>query len=146
MNETRHARLVVFGSVAAARPPATPAVGAVLERVYDSIAASAPAIAAPIIDRAVDEGRITRVERHELLRELRDPGTVDFSHGARSVLREALAAVRRAAPAIAMPILDDAVDQERLTAAQERRILERLRISPATALRAATAQPAGSVS
>jgi hypothetical protein len=62
------------------------------------------------------------------------------------VLREALAAVRRAAPAIATPILDDAVDQERLTAAQERRILERLRISPATALRAATAQPAGSVS
>jgi hypothetical protein len=51
MNETRRTRRVVFGSVAAARPPATPAVGAVLERVYDSIAASAPAIAAPIIDR-----------------------------------------------------------------------------------------------
>ena len=46
------------------------------------------------------------------------------------MLREALAAIRRAAPAIAKPILDEAVDAERLTPAQEQRILERLRISP----------------
>jgi hypothetical protein len=43
--------------------------------------------------------------------------------------------MRRAAPGIARPILDEAVDAERLTPAQEQRILERLRSSPARVLR-----------
>jgi hypothetical protein len=37
--------------------------------------------------------------------------------------------VGRAAPALAEPLLKEAVASERLTAAQERRIFERLRLS-----------------
>jgi hypothetical protein len=145
--EPRRTRLAVFGSVAAQRDPArevatSPAVGAVLEQVYATIAADAPAIAAPLIDRAVADGRISRVERHELLRELREPGAAGPAPGtaaigleARLVLREALAAIRLAAPSIAQPLLDEAVAAERLTPAQEQRVLDRLRTSPAQALR-----------
>ena len=140
-------RIAVFGSVAAERPPApesdetySPAARAVLERVIEAIASSASSIAKPILDRAVADGTITRAERHSMLLELSDPTTAgedppDVSQDARRTLREALAAVRRAAPAIARPILDEAVQAERLTPAQERRILERLRASPARALR-----------
>lgn len=156
-------RIAVFGSVAADRPLATerdqafsPAARAVLERVLSAIASSAPSIAKPILDRAVAEGAITRAERHELLLELSDPAAAGeavwqapmVSQGARRVLREALIAIAGAAPAIARPILDEAVDAERLTLAQERRILERLRWSPAGArrgtLRARVAEPASS--
>jgi len=153
-------RIAVFGSVAAERPPAeeverplSPPSGAVLERVIEAIASNAPAIARPIVDRAVVEGSITRSDRHAILLELGNPdgsgadGT-SVSLGARRTLREALAAVRRAAPAIARPILDEAVGDERLTPAQERRILERLRSSPARVLRGArrgrTPRPAAS--
>jgi len=64
------------------------------------------------------------------------------SAAARRVLREVLAAIRRAAPTIARPILDEAVDEERLTPAQKRRILERLRTSPPRS-RMAAAVPGG---
>ena len=106
--EPQPTRIAVFGSVAAERPldggePGTPApVRAVLERVLESIAGRAPAIAEPILDRAVADGRITRFERHALLRELGHPdgvgGGAAASVPARQVLREVLAAVRRAAP------------------------------------------------
>ena len=145
--DIRRTRLAVFGSVAAEgdRRP-SPAVSAVLGQVYETIAASAPLIAAPIVDRAVEDGRISRHERHRLLLELGDPESADaasgaavISIGAQRVLREALAAVRRAAPVIAAPILDDAVAREHLTLAQEQRILDRLRTSPASALRGGAA-------
>ena len=148
-------RIAVFGSISAGRtdtspekvPVLSPAARAVLERVLDSITSSVPSIAGPILDRAVAEGTITRSERHELLQELSDPaalpGAVPASVGGRRVLREALAAVRRAAPGIAGPILEDAVDAERLTAAQQRRILERLGTSPVRALRAPGRGPLG---
>jgi hypothetical protein len=139
--ETRPRRIAVFGSVAAERPaelPFTQAARAVLERVLAAIAAEVPRIARPILDRAVAEGTISRDERHALLSELTDPDRAPAepaasSPGARGVLREALAAVRRASPQIAAPILREAVADERLTEAQERRILERLRSSPARA-------------
>jgi len=157
--ETHRTRLAVFGSVAAARPvageepPTVPPVRAVLEQVLASIAQHTPSIAEPILDRALAEGKITRVERHALLRELGDPeaarppeGAAASSVPARRVLREVLAAVRRAAPTIAEPILDAALDSERLTAAQRQRVLERLRTSPPAALRQRpTAEVAGSV-
>ena len=152
-------RIAVFGAIAAEHELAeaseaqglSPAARAVLERVLASIASSASAIAQPILDRAVEEGTITRTERHALLRELSAPTDSDDapaaadappSLGARRVLREALAAIRRAAPGIAQPILDEAVDAERLTPAQEKRILERLRISPAQVLRRPATAPA----
>ena len=115
-----------------------------LERVLAAIAAEVPRIARPILDRAVAEGTISREERHALLHELTDPdrapaGACRLSPGARGVLREALAAVRRASPQIAAPILHEAVADERLTEAQERRILERLRSSPARTRQAGAA-------
>jgi hypothetical protein len=140
-------RVAVFGSVSAERPPApdrdetfSPAARAVLELVIEAIASSAPAIVTPILDRAVAAGTITRAERHAMLVELSDPEAADqhlppVSEDARRTLREALAAIRRAAPGIARPILDEAVDAERLTPAQELRILERLRSSPSRLLR-----------
>ena len=140
-------RIAVFGSVAAERPLVpdrdetfSPAARAVLERVIEAIASSAPSIATPILDRAVAEGTITRAERHTMLVELNDPGASDervppVSQDASATLREALAAIRRAAPGIARPILDEAVGAERLTLAQELRILERLRSSPSRVLR-----------
>jgi hypothetical protein len=153
-------RIAVFGSVAAERPLASdrddafsPAARAVLERVIEAIASSAPAVAGPILDRAVADGAITRAERHLMLLELSDPAASsdpapEVSLQARGALREALAELRRAAPGIARPILDEAVDTERLTAAQERRILERLRSGPARVLRSTlrprVAKPIGS--
>ena len=151
-------RITVFGSVAAERPPASdrdegfsPAARAVLERVIEAVAASAAAVAGPILDRAVAGGTITRAERRLMLLELSDPAAPHepapaLSREARGTLGEALAALRRAAPAIARPILDEAVEAERLTPAQERRILERLRSGPArvlrSTLRARVAEPA----
>jgi len=141
----------VFGSVAAERPlgsederPFSPAARAVLERVHEEVASSAESIVAPILDRAVAEGAITRAQRHTIVLELsdqpipaRESAVPDQSQSARRVLREALGAVNRAAPGIARPILEEAVEHERLTPAQQRRILERLRISPARAVRSA---------
>ena len=123
------------------RPPGadSAAAAAVLERTYAAIARRAPAIAEPVLDRAAREGRITLAERRELRAELRAPGACGeggwrTSLPARRALREALAAVRREAPAIAAPILDEAVAQQRLTRAQRERILDRLRMSPARSL------------
>jgi hypothetical protein len=142
-------RIAVFGSTsaeragrAAADAPAWSA-RAVLERVFAQIGARAPLIAQPIFDRAVAEGTITLDERDELLRELAQPlasgeqaqAKTRASAGARIVLTEAFAAIRLAAPAIAEPILRQAVADERLAPRQSRRILERLRSSPAAAFR-----------
>jgi hypothetical protein len=147
-------RIAVFGSVAASEeerePVLSPAARAVLERVHQAIASNAPSIVKPILDRAVADGAITRAERHAMLLELSGEAIAEeepaatVSLGARGALRDALAAIRRAAPAIALPILDQAVDEERLTPAQERRILERLRSSPARALRGTVGARMGS--
>jgi hypothetical protein len=144
-------RIAVFGSIAAERPSREPGESpgeqspadtarVVLERVFAEITAKAPRIAQPILDRALAEHSITPAERDELLRELGDPNApaaaAPLSAEADGVLREALAAIRHASPAIAEPILRHAVEAECLPEAQEQRILERLRSSPTTALRA----------
>ena len=143
-------RLAVFGSVSAERPSRTivaaPESGAreVLERVFAEIAEQAPLIARPVLDSAAAAGKITATERDELLRELAEPqsshdstGAPGTSAAARGVLRLALGAVRRASPGIAGPILNAAVADGLLSAAQEQRIIARLHASPATAFRPA---------
>ena len=150
-------RIAVFGSVSAERPPhaaleaPASATRAVLERVFAEISAQAPLIAQPILDRAVGDGMVTREERDELLSELADPQATAEARaartrvraGARAVLGEAFSAIRRAAPGVAEPILRQAVADARLTPAQSRRILERLRSSPAAAFRGAHAAHPG---
>jgi hypothetical protein len=138
-------RIAVFGSVAErparrrtqlATPPRflSPSAAAVFERTLELITTKAPVIAAPILDRGVAVGTITRAERRELLEELSgraDPFvSVPRSEQAARLRHEAYAAVRRAAPKLAQPLLHEAVKTERLTAAQERRIIERLRQGP----------------
>jgi hypothetical protein len=145
-------RLAVFGSVSAERPsralvePPDSAAREVLERVFAEIAAQAPVIAAPVLERAVAVSSISSDERDELIRALAappqeaDPETDAAPAPQRSVaasnaLREALSAVRRASPAIAEPILDAAVAEGLLTAAQGERIVGRLSASPAAIFR-----------
>ncbi|HEY1778175.1 MAG TPA: hypothetical protein VGG41_18605 [Solirubrobacteraceae bacterium] len=144
-------RLAVFGSVSAEGPsralvePPDSAAREVLERVFAEIAAQAPVIAAPVLERAVAAASITSDERDELIRALAAPPEeadpdAEFAPPQRSVaasnaLREALSAVRRASPAIAEPILDAAVTEGLLTAAQEQRIVGRLSSSPAAIFR-----------
>ena len=149
-------RIAVFGSVSAERAtratlqaPASSA-RAVLEQVFAEITARAPLIAQPILDRAVGEGTVTLGERDELLHELADPAATGELSAAtragvsgRAVLSEAFVAIRRAAPGIAAPILGEAVANGRLTQAQARRILERLRYSPAAAFRGACSAHTG---
>jgi hypothetical protein len=96
------------------------------------LAAKTPGIAGPILDRALAAGTITDTERSGLLEELGGASADHASGRAAAVARlhqEVLAAVRRAAPTLAKPLLNEAVASERLTAAQERRILEHLRLS-----------------
>ena len=112
-------------------PQPSPAATAVLERVRVLLAAKTPGIAGPILDRALAAGTITDTERSGLLEEL-GGASADHASERAAVARlhqEVLAAVRRAAPTLAKPLLNEAVASERLTAAQERRILEHLRLS-----------------
>jgi hypothetical protein len=146
-------RVAVFGSVAAplgtsalpisrfAKPAqasgqtrlsqSSPAATAVLERVRALLAANAPGIAGPILDRALAAGAITDTERSGLLAEL--AGASAGQGAERAVVahlhQEVLTAVRRAAPTLAKPLLKEAVASERLTPAQERRILQQLRLN-----------------
>jgi hypothetical protein len=143
-------RLAVFGSVSAERPSRTIVAAPesrareVLEQVFAAIAEQAPLIALPVLDRAVGAGDISSSERDELLRELAQPqssgdttDTPAATIAARAALREALGEVRLASPGIAQPILHDAVAEGLLTAAQEQRIIARLRTSPGAAFRPA---------
>jgi hypothetical protein len=112
-------------------PPSSPAATAVFERVRVLVAANAPGIARPILDRALAAGTITDSERSDLLAEFAGAGAGSASErsAVADLHRQILAAVRRAAPALAEPLLNEAVASERLTAAQERRIIACLRLS-----------------
>jgi hypothetical protein len=137
-------RVAVFGSIAepslrtrvARSAPRflSPSAAAVFERTLELVAAKAPGIARPILDRAVAAGRITGAERRELLAGLSGGANARASLPPRAELarlqHEVSAAVRRAAPGLAQPLLREAVASERLTRVQERRIVERLRQTP----------------
>jgi hypothetical protein len=146
-------RVAVFGSIAAPLEPRrwpldrpqkpsvgggqerlakpSPAATAVLERVRVLLADKAPAIARPILDRALAAGKITDAERSDLLEELSGASATHASERAAvaQLHEEIRGALRRAAPTLAQPLLKEALASERLTAAQERRIVERLRLS-----------------
>jgi hypothetical protein len=113
------------GEPAALRPD----TAAVVDRARELIAARSPEIASPLLDQALAAGAITEAERVELLHELvgvPDSGWA-LSVAAQRLRRQVRAAIARAAPALARPLLDAAVADERLTPAQEGRILRRLR-------------------
>ena len=130
MPEASPTRIAVFTPATEVR---SPSANAVLERAFELIAASSPAIAAPILDRALTAGTITASERARLLGEIvgspippRDEPRAELVR-LRHQIRDAIA---RAAPQLARPLLDDAVASERLTPAQQARIIQRLRRGP----------------
>ena len=127
-------RVAVFARQAPTRreEPAElrPDAQAVLDRAVELIAARSPGIACPILDRALAAGTITAAERAELLREI--VGVPDAPRGPLSVAAQRLrhqirAAIGRAAPALARPLLDQAVAERRLTPSQMMRITHKLR-------------------
>jgi hypothetical protein len=105
----------------------------VLERALELIAAQSPAIACPILDRALAAGTITRAEHAALLSEIVgapiDRAATPPSDAMMRLRHQVRAAIGRAAPALARPLLDEAVACARLTPSQEVRILQRLRRS-----------------
>jgi hypothetical protein len=136
-------RIAVFGSVASRpqpepdeydrQPPApasrfSPSANAVLERSLDLVAANATRIARPILDHAVATGSITGDERSDLLEEFAGATTpaVEPRPALLRLRQEILAAIRRAAPTLAHPLLREAIASERLTLAQEHRIIDHL--------------------
>jgi hypothetical protein len=136
-------RVAVFGSLASrphpepgeddrhTRPagvPFSPSATAVLERSQDLVAAGATRIARPILDRALASGAITGSERSDLLEEFAGatPPITDARPALLRLRQEILAAIRRAAPALAHPLLTQAIASERLTLAQEHRIIDYL--------------------
>ena len=92
-------RIAVFGSVAAPdvrrEPVLSPAARAVLERVHEAIAANAPSIVKPILDRAVADGAITRAERHAMLLELSGAAIVEEEPAVSSAWARAARCARR---------------------------------------------------
>ncbi len=121
-------RLAVFAPVAEEnrRPDAV----AVIERALELIAARSPAITFPIIDGALAAGTITRAEHATLIAEVVGATAAEAPARSEAMARlraQIRAAIGRAAPALARPLLDEAVASERLTVAQEVRILQRLR-------------------
>jgi hypothetical protein len=119
----------VFGppsDAAVSSPNAT----AVLERALALVAARSPEIACPILDRAVAAGTISSAERAELLGEVVGSASAAYEAPSAEAMRlrhQIRVAIGRAAPLLARPLLDEAVASERLTPAQELRILRRLR-------------------
>jgi len=112
-------------------PESPPNAVAILDRTLELIAMRSQDIARPILDRAVATGTISPTERRKLFDELAADQQTVVAHPPHSVAasrvdQQIRAAIRRAAPGLAGPLLKEARASERLTAAQERRILERL--------------------
>jgi hypothetical protein len=128
---------VVFGSpVATHERAAVSPHRDLFQAVLDAIAAAASAIAAPILDDALRRGRVDHEQHDSLVGALRDPRVASTPAGAEEclVLREAHAAIRRAAPAIATPLLDAAVARGELRSDERDRVLDRLAHSPSVVL------------
>lgn len=116
-------------------------VNALLAQALELIAAKSPAIACPILDSALAAGTITRAEHAAILSEL--VGAIELrslppSDAGLRLRHQVRAAIGRAAPSLARPLLDEAVASARLTPSQEVRILQRLRrgaLSPVSSFR-----------
>ena len=128
MSAVTPARVAVFASAAPESPPTD--LDAVLVRTRELIAARSPEIVCPLLDEAFDAGTITRAERAALLRELvglGDPPPGQLGLAAQRLRARTQAAIARAAPALAKPLLDQAVAARRLTPSQRMRISHHLR-------------------
>jgi hypothetical protein len=106
-------------------PEADPAAFAVVQDVRKAIAAKAPDIAKPVLDKAVSNQEIPQAQADRLASLVADKGLSQseaqalFSDPkAAPVFFEVKAAIAREAPGIATPIVDKAVGDNKLTRAQ----------------------------
>jgi ribosomal protein S20 len=124
-----------FGPGHHARPSAQTA--GVLADIAQAVARQAPTVAGPIIDQAVAAGTITSAQATELKSAAGDLASGDrgalFAHrdlmadaGVRDVVRDVFRALAAQAPAIAKPIIDQAVSDGTLTQAQADRLTQRI--------------------
>ncbi len=108
-------------------------VRAVLEDVHAAVAKQAPAIAGTVIDKAEQDGKITEAQADQLRKAAEDfagrkphgfpPGGLDLRDSdVREVLHDVFGAVAAKTRGIAKPIIDKAVDDGDITAAQGRRL------------------------
>ncbi len=117
----------------------------VMKKVHDAVEAKAPEITGPIIDKAETDGRITSSQADRLREAAKSmgDGPPDGPPGGprpdrlgledkdvRAVVGDALKAVAQRAPAIAEPILDEAVKEKRITSDEADGIRRKVRMGP----------------
>ena len=113
-------------------------VRAVLKGIHDAVADQAPAIAGPVIEKAQNDGKITEAQADKLrqaAQDLADGKRPDIrglgrNEDVREVIHDAFEAAHEKAPGIAEPIIDKAVADDEITAAQADRIREMMRRGP----------------
>src|SRR4051794_7140530 len=103
---------------------------AVIQDVRKAIAAKAPGIAGPVVDKAVSDGDISQAQGDRLKKVVDDERLSRTDAQAlfgdakvAPVFFEVKAAIAREAPGIAKPIVDKAVDDDKLTRAQGDRLI-----------------------
>jgi hypothetical protein len=105
-------------------------VRAVMEDIHDAVAKQAPAIAGPVIDKAESDGKITEAQADKLRQaaqdiadgerpDIRGLGRDEDVH---EVIHDAFEAAREKAPGIAEPIIDKAVEDDKITEVQADRL------------------------
>jgi hypothetical protein len=106
-------------------PRIDPATFAVVQAVRKAIAAKAPDIAKPVIDKAVSDNAISQAQADRLSKVVADKALSQadakalFSDAkAAPVFFDVKAAIAREAPGIAKPIVDQAVSDKKITQAQ----------------------------
>lgn len=110
----------------------------VLKQIHEAVADQAPAIAGPVIQKAQDDGKITDAQADKLRQAAQDladgkrPDIRGLGRDAdvREVIHDAFEAAHDKAPGIAEPIVDKAVEDDKITEAQADRIREMVRHRP----------------
>ena len=113
----------------------------VMRKVHDAVAEKAPEIAGPIIDKAEADKKITSSQADKLREAAKSlgagppggprPDKLELDdEDVRAVVEDALEAVAKRAPAIAEPILDEAVKEKQITSDEADQIRRKLRMLP----------------
>ena len=112
----------------------------VMHQIHEAVEKKAPEIAEPIIAKAEDAGDITGAQADQLRAAAKSIADGERPDGdvrallrdkdVRKVVRDAFAAAHKQTPAIAEPILDKAVDDQKITSAQADDIREKLKNPP----------------
>jgi len=115
-------------------------VADVLRQIHDAVEQKAPSIADPIIQKALDDKKITSAQADQLraLVQARadekppaqDPRALFGDSAVRAVLQDIFKATAQQAPGIAEPIIQKAVDDKKITSAQADDIRSHLKNAP----------------